>query len=32
MAGTPKWTYVFETDGAAVTVVRMRLNANDCPV
>lgn len=32
MAGTPKWMYVFETDGAAVTVVRMRLNANDCPV
>lgn len=32
MAGTPKLTYVFETDGAAVTVVRMRLNANDCSI
>lgn len=32
MAGTPKWTYVFETDGSSVTVVRMRLNANDCSV
>ncbi|MEV6241714.1 hypothetical protein [Lentzea sp. NPDC051838] len=31
MAATPKWTYVFETDGAVVTTVRMRLNANDCP-
>jgi hypothetical protein len=31
MTGTPKWTYVFETDGAAVTTVRKRLNANDCP-
>lgn len=31
MAATPKWTYVFETDGAAVAVVRMRLAANDCP-
>ncbi len=30
MAATPKWTYVFETDGATVTTVRMRLNANDC--
>jgi hypothetical protein len=30
MATTPKWTYVFETDGATVTAVRMRLNANDC--
>lgn len=31
MAATPKWTYVFETDGAAVTSIRMRLAANDCP-
>ncbi|GAA3620219.1 hypothetical protein GCM10022267_02940 [Lentzea roselyniae] len=30
MAATPKWTYVFETDGVTVTTVRMRLNANDC--
>lgn len=30
MASTPKWTYVFENDGATVTTVRMRLNANDC--
>jgi hypothetical protein len=30
VAATPKWTYVFETDGATVTVVRMRLNAPDC--
>lgn len=30
MAATPKWAYVFETDGAAVTAVRMRLSANDC--
>lgn len=32
MAATPKWTYVFETDGAAVTTIRMRLAANDCSV
>ncbi|MEU0879975.1 hypothetical protein ABZ345_15335 [Lentzea sp. NPDC005914] len=32
MAGTPKWSYVFETDGATVTTVRMRLAANDCSV
>ncbi|GGU21528.1 hypothetical protein [Lentzea flava] len=31
MTGTPRWTYVFETDGATVTTVRKRLNASDCP-
>jgi hypothetical protein len=31
MAATPQWTYVFGTDGAAVTSIRMRLAANDCP-
>jgi hypothetical protein len=31
MAAAPKWTYVFETDGATVTTVLMRLDANDCP-
>ncbi|KJK47591.1 hypothetical protein UK23_20025 [Lentzea aerocolonigenes] len=31
MAATPKWSYIFETDGAAVTAVRMRLNSSDCP-
>jgi hypothetical protein len=31
MASTPKWTYVFETDGTVVTTVRLRLIANDCP-
>lgn len=30
MAATPKWSYVFENDGATVTVVRMRLADNDC--
>ena len=30
MAATPKWSYVFETDGATVTTVRMRLADNDC--
>lgn len=31
MAATPKWTYVFETDGTAVTTVRQRLANHDCP-
>ncbi|GAB2828416.1 hypothetical protein [Lentzea nigeriaca] len=31
MTGTPRWTYVFETDGSAVTSVRKRLSAGDCP-
>jgi hypothetical protein len=31
MTAAPKWTYVFETDGATVTTVLMRLDANDCP-
>jgi hypothetical protein len=31
MAATPKWTYVFETDGTAVTTVRQRLVDHDCP-
>ncbi len=31
MAATPKWTYVFETDGTAVTTVRQRLADSDCP-
>jgi len=31
MAATPKWTYVFETDGTAVTAVRQRLADHDCP-
>ncbi|MDX8032198.1 hypothetical protein SK803_18420 [Lentzea sp. BCCO 10_0856] len=30
MAATPKWSYVFENDGATVTTVRMRLADNDC--
>ncbi|RDI18745.1 hypothetical protein [Lentzea flaviverrucosa] len=30
MSATPPWTYVFETDGATVTAVFLRLNANDC--
>lgn len=30
MSATPPWTYVFETDGATVTTVFLRLNANDC--
>ncbi|MFD4672911.1 hypothetical protein ACFWNN_24510 [Lentzea sp. NPDC058450] len=30
MAATPPWSYVFETDGTAVTQVNMRLDANDC--
>ncbi|MDX8049522.1 hypothetical protein SK571_09045 [Lentzea sp. BCCO 10_0798] len=30
MAATPRWVYVFETDSATVTVVRMRLADNDC--
>jgi hypothetical protein len=30
MAATPKWSYIFESDGATVTTVRMRLADNDC--
>jgi hypothetical protein len=30
MAATPAWSYVFETDGTAVTTIFMRLAANDC--
>jgi hypothetical protein len=30
MAATPKWSYIFENDGATVTTVRMRLADNDC--
>lgn len=30
MAATPKWSYIFESDGATVTAVRMRLSDNDC--
>jgi hypothetical protein len=30
MAATPKWSYIFENDGATVTAVRMRLADNDC--
>ncbi|WP_330271700.1 hypothetical protein OG205_32190 [Lentzea sp. NBC_00516] len=30
MNATPAWSYIFESDGATVTTVFMRLNANDC--
>lgn len=30
MAATPKWSYIFESDGTTVTTVRMRLSDNDC--
>ncbi|SMD21545.1 hypothetical protein [Lentzea albidocapillata] len=30
MAATPKWSYIFESDGAKVTTVQMRLSDNDC--
>lgn len=30
MAATPKWSYIFESDGSTVTAVRMRLADNDC--
>ncbi|GGN00299.1 hypothetical protein GCM10011609_43300 [Lentzea pudingi] len=30
ISASPPWSYIFETDGAVVTTVFMRLNANDC--